>query len=109
MNNHLSIADISQQRGCVQFQILNFTEKIQRLTSHLKVHKKDYSSQKGLRKILAKRQRLLAFFSKKNQAAFKEFISTLDIQVAKTLPLSNSLESGRVSGGFLKRIEYSKK
>ncbi|TYJ00664.1 hypothetical protein E1A91_A13G100800v1 [Gossypium mustelinum] len=43
-------------RGSVEFQIVSFTNKIRRLTSHLELHKKDYLSQRGLRKILGKRQ-----------------------------------------------------
>nr|YP_009409939.1 ribosomal protein S15 [Cressa cretica]YP_009409950.1 ribosomal protein S15 [Cressa cretica]ASJ65107.1 ribosomal protein S15 [Cressa cretica]ASJ65108.1 ribosomal protein S15 [Cressa cretica] len=86
---NLFISVISQEekkenRGSVEFQIFNFTNKIRRLTSHLKLHKKDYSSQKGLRKILGKRQRLLAYLSKKNQVRYKEFIQKLDIRETKT-------------------------
>nr|YP_009994347.1 ribosomal protein S15 [Cuscuta africana]QNP08512.1 ribosomal protein S15 [Cuscuta africana] len=73
-----------QNRGSVEFQILNFTNKIYILTSHLKLHKKDYLSQKGLRKILGKRQRLLAYFSKKNKRIYNELISKLEIRDTKT-------------------------
>ena len=44
--------------GSVEFQVFRFTNKIRRLTSHLELHRKDYLSQRGLRKILEKRQRL---------------------------------------------------
>ncbi|KAM0062824.1 putative ribosomal protein S15 [Helianthus debilis subsp. tardiflorus] len=56
-----------ENRGSVEFQVVSFTNKIRRLTSHLELHKKDYLSQRGLRKILGKRQRLLAYLSKKNR------------------------------------------
>ncbi|WJZ83236.1 hypothetical protein VitviT2T_002935, partial [Vitis vinifera] len=39
-------------RGSVEFQVFSFTNKIRRLTSHLELHRKDYLSQRGLRKIL---------------------------------------------------------
>nr|YP_010273506.1 ribosomal protein S15 [Calystegia soldanella]YP_011017284.1 ribosomal protein S15 [Calystegia hederacea]UKO31914.1 ribosomal protein S15 [Calystegia soldanella]WQF68947.1 ribosomal protein S15 [Calystegia hederacea]BDR61541.1 ribosomal protein S15 [Calystegia soldanella] len=89
MVKNLSISVISQEetkenRGSVEFQIFNFTNKIQRLTSHLKLHKKDYLSQKGLRKILGKRQRLLAYLSNKNQVRYKKLIEKLDIRETKT-------------------------
>nr|AKZ24311.1 ribosomal protein S15 [Evolvulus nuttallianus] len=89
MIKNLFISVISQEenkenRGSVEFQIFNLTNKIRRLTSHLKLHKKDYSSQKGLRKILGKRQRLLAYLSKKNQVRYKELIQKLDIRETKT-------------------------
>nr|QXL61719.1 ribosomal protein S15 [Litothamnus nitidus] len=66
-----------ENRGSVEFQVVSFTNKIRRLTSHLELHKKDYLSQRGLRKILGKRQRLLAYLSKKNRARYKELIGTL--------------------------------
>lgn len=73
-----------ENRGSVEFQVVSFTNKIRRLTSHLELHKKDYLSQRGLRKILGKRQRLLAYLSKKNRARYKELIGQLDIREKKT-------------------------
>lgn len=73
-----------ENRGSVEFQVVSFTNKIRRLTSHLELHKKDYLSQSGLRKILGKRQRLLAYLSKKNRARYKELIGQLDIRERKT-------------------------
>lgn len=73
-----------ENRGSVEFQVVSFTNKIRRLTSHLELHKKDYLSQRGLRKILGKRQRLLAYLSKKNRARYKELIGQLDIRERKT-------------------------
>lgn len=72
-----------ENRGSVEFQIVSFTNKIRRLTSHLELHKKDYLSQRGLRKILGKRQRLLSYLSKKNKIRYKELISELDIRESK--------------------------
>nr|YP_009355274.1 ribosomal protein S15 [Echinacea sanguinea]ARB03437.1 ribosomal protein S15 [Echinacea sanguinea] len=73
-----------ENKGSVEFQVVSFTNKIRRLTSHLELHKKDYLSQRGLRKILGKRQRLLAYLSKKNRARYKELIGQLDIRERKT-------------------------
>nr|YP_010957888.1 ribosomal protein S15 [Ajania fastigiata]WMZ97186.1 ribosomal protein S15 [Ajania fastigiata] len=73
-----------ENSGSVEFQVVSFTNKIRRLTSHLELHKKDYLSQRGLRKILGKRQRLLAYLSKKNRARYKELIGQLDIRERKT-------------------------
>nr|UFP91108.1 ribosomal protein S15 [Ardisia villosa] len=70
--------------GSVESQVFRFTNKIRRLTSHLKLHKKDYLSQRGLRKILGKRQRLLAYLSKKNRVRYKELIGQLNIRETKT-------------------------
>nr|WAJ49964.1 ribosomal protein S15 [Cyanothamnus anemonifolius] len=69
--------------GSVEFQVFRFTNKIRRLTSHLELHRKDYLSQRGLRKILEKRQRLLAYLLKKNRVRYKELISKLNIRESK--------------------------
>nr|YP_010974732.1 ribosomal protein S15 [Korthalsella rubra]WNR57309.1 ribosomal protein S15 [Korthalsella rubra] len=55
----------------VEFQVLNLTNKIRRLTSHLELHRKDYFSQRSLLKILGKRQRLMDYLSKKNRSKMK--------------------------------------
>nr|YP_008815088.1 ribosomal protein S15 [Metapanax delavayi]YP_008815262.1 ribosomal protein S15 [Kalopanax septemlobus]YP_009122783.1 ribosomal protein S15 [Dendropanax dentigerus]YP_009159596.1 ribosomal protein S15 [Dendropanax morbifer]YP_009161737.1 ribosomal protein S15 [Fatsia japonica]YP_009992839.1 ribosomal protein S15 [Eleutherococcus trifoliatus]YP_010020793.1 ribosomal protein S15 [Dendropanax oligodontus]YP_010354614.1 ribosomal protein S15 [Eleutherococcus henryi]YP_010354701.1 ribosomal pr len=71
-------------KGSAEFQVVSLTNRIRRLTSHLELHKKDYLSQRGLRKILGKRQRLLAYLSKKNRVRYKELIGRLDIRETKT-------------------------
>nr|YP_010169042.1 ribosomal protein S15 [Ostericum citriodorum]QRZ02669.1 ribosomal protein S15 [Ostericum citriodorum] len=70
-------------KGSVEFQVVSFTNRIRRLTSHLELHKKDYLSQRGLRKIIGKRQRLLAYLSKKNRVRYKELIGRLEIRETK--------------------------
>ncbi|TYJ48598.1 hypothetical protein E1A91_A01G074000v1, partial [Gossypium mustelinum] len=72
-----------RKQGSVEFQIVSFTNKIRRLTSHLELHKKDYLSQRGLRKILGKHQRLLSYLSKANKIRYKELICELDIRESK--------------------------
>nr|YP_010489037.1 ribosomal protein S15 [Eranthis byunsanensis]UWJ89878.1 ribosomal protein S15 [Eranthis byunsanensis] len=79
----ISQEEKEENKGSVEFQVFSFTNKIRRLTSHLELHKKDYLSQRGLRKILGKRQRLLAYLSKKNRVRYKELISKLDIRELK--------------------------
>nr|QZH79113.1 ribosomal protein S15 [Ardisia crispa] len=86
-NSFISVFSQKQKEenpGSVEFQVFRFTNKIRRLTSHLKLHKKDYLSQRGLRKILGKRQRLLAYLSKKNRVRYKELIGQLNIRETKT-------------------------
>nr|YP_010428440.1 ribosomal protein S15 [Dicranostigma leptopodum]USN94341.1 ribosomal protein S15 [Dicranostigma leptopodum] len=73
-----------ENKGSVEFQVFSFTNKIRRLTSHLELHKKDYLSQRGLRKTLGKRQRLLAYLSKKDRIRYKELIDQLNIREPKT-------------------------
>nr|YP_009577248.1 ribosomal protein S15 [Nymphoides simulans]AZA06751.1 ribosomal protein S15 [Nymphoides simulans] len=80
----ISQEENKENKGSVEFQVVSFTNKIRRLTSHLELHKKDYLSQRGLRKILGKRQRLLAYLSKTNRVRYKELIGQLDIRERKT-------------------------
>nr|YP_009000151.1 ribosomal protein S15 [Silene chalcedonica]AGZ18142.1 ribosomal protein S15 [Silene chalcedonica] len=89
MNKNAFISSISHEkkeenRGSVEFQVFCFTTKIERLTLHLELHKEDYSCQRGLRKILGKRQRLLVYLSKKNKVRYKELIRELNIRELKT-------------------------
>nr|YP_009269818.1 ribosomal protein S15 [Neottia camtschatea]ANT72722.1 ribosomal protein S15 [Neottia camtschatea] len=70
--------------GSVEFQVFHFSNKIRRLTSHLELHKRDFLSQRGLRKILGKRQRLLTYLSKKNKVSYKKLMDKLDIREPKT-------------------------
>nr|YP_010294042.1 ribosomal protein S15 [Paepalanthus alpinus]ULQ67337.1 ribosomal protein S15 [Paepalanthus alpinus] len=70
-------------KDSIEFQIWGFTNKIQKITSHLKLHKKDFLSQRGLRKVLGKRQRLLDYLSKKNRVRYKKLIDKLNIREIK--------------------------
>nr|QQH14408.1 ribosomal protein S15 [Oxalis corymbosa] len=82
-NPFISVSSQEENRGSVEFQVISFTNKIRKLTSHLELHRKDYLSQRGLRKILGKRQRLLSYLSKKNGIRYKELINQLDIRETK--------------------------
>ena len=41
-----------ENRGSVEFQVFSFTNKIRRLASHLELHKKDFSSERCLQRLL---------------------------------------------------------
>nr|YP_010291071.1 ribosomal protein S15 [Juncus bufonius]YP_010291086.1 ribosomal protein S15 [Juncus bufonius]ULQ66661.1 ribosomal protein S15 [Juncus bufonius]ULQ66676.1 ribosomal protein S15 [Juncus bufonius] len=69
-----------ENKGSVEFQVFSFTNKIRRIASHLELHKKDFLSERGLRIILGKRQRLLAYLSKKNRVRYNKLIDQLDIR-----------------------------
>nr|YP_010038166.1 ribosomal protein S15 [Trithuria lanterna]YP_010038183.1 ribosomal protein S15 [Trithuria lanterna]QII42278.1 ribosomal protein S15 [Trithuria lanterna]QII42295.1 ribosomal protein S15 [Trithuria lanterna] len=79
-NSFMSVIAQKEKKGSVEFQVSLFTNRIDRLTSHLELHRKDYSSQRGLRQILEKRKRLLLYLSKKNGARYKELIGQLGIR-----------------------------
>nr|WAN75888.1 ribosomal protein S15 [Cypripedium flavum]WAN75964.1 ribosomal protein S15 [Cypripedium flavum] len=80
----ISQEEKEENSGSVEFQVFHFTSKIRRLTSHLELHKRDFLSQRGLRRILGKRQRLLTYLSKKNKVRYKKLVNQLDIREPKT-------------------------
>nr|QFQ51774.1 ribosomal protein S15 [Spiranthes sinensis] len=73
-----------ENSGSVEFQVFIFTSKIRKLTSHLELHKRDFLSQRGLRRILGKRQRLLTYLSKKKKVRFTKLMDQLNIKEPKT-------------------------
>jgi small subunit ribosomal protein S15 len=83
-NSFTPIISQEENKGSVEFQVFSFTNKIQRLSSHLELHKKDFLSERGLRKILGKRQRLLAYLSKKNRVRYNKLIDQLNIREPQT-------------------------
>nr|YP_009299037.1 ribosomal protein S15 [Pelargonium dolomiticum]YP_009299047.1 ribosomal protein S15 [Pelargonium dolomiticum]AJB98951.1 ribosomal protein S15 [Pelargonium dolomiticum]AJB98961.1 ribosomal protein S15 [Pelargonium dolomiticum] len=79
----ISQEEKEKNRGSVEFQVFCFTKKIDKISSHLKLHRKDYLSQRGLHKILGKRERLLSYLSKKNQVRYKELRKRLNTSRVK--------------------------
>ncbi|HHR85294.1 MAG TPA: 30S ribosomal protein S15 [Candidatus Acetothermia bacterium] len=66
--------------GSAEVQIALLTEKIRELTEHLNVHRKDFSSQRGLRKMVGQRRRLMKYVKRQDLAAYKELIQSLGIR-----------------------------
>lgn len=72
-----------EQTGSVEFQISHLTNRVLTLTDHLKRHGKDYSSQRGLWKILGKRKRLLSYLLQTNLISYENLINKLSIRKLK--------------------------
>lgn len=66
--------------GAPETQIALISEEITALLSHLKKHKKDFASKRGLLKMVAKRRRLLEYLKKKDEKAYKELIKKLGLK-----------------------------
>jgi len=66
--------------GSTEGQIALFSERISRLTSHLKTHKKDHSTRLGLLKLVGKRRRLLNYLMKKDIEGYRVLIKDLGIR-----------------------------
>jgi small subunit ribosomal protein S15 len=69
--------------GSTESQIFILTEKVIRLSLHLKTHNKDFSSQRGLRKILGKRKRLLTYLYNQDSMRYENLINKLGIRGTK--------------------------
>jgi small subunit ribosomal protein S15 len=66
--------------GSTEAQIAIFTARINDLTGHLKEHKKDHASRRGLLQMVGKRRRLLRYLKKKDIEAYRSLISELGIR-----------------------------
>jgi len=67
--------------GSAEVQIAILTEEIGRLTEHLKDHKKDFSSRRGLIRKVSQRRKLLKFLQRDNSVSFIELTKRLKIKV----------------------------
>lgn len=72
-------AQDEKDTGSPEVQVALLTEKVKKLTDHLKTHKKDVHSRRGLLSIISKRRRLLAYLMKKDEDRYKKVISQLGL------------------------------
>jgi small subunit ribosomal protein S15 len=71
--------------GSPQVQIAILTEEIKDLTEHLKQHKHDYSSRRGLLKKVGERRKLLKYLQKESAEQFKDLATKLKLRIATKL------------------------
>jgi small subunit ribosomal protein S15 len=71
--------------GSSQVQIAILTEEIKELTEHLKKHKHDFSSRRGLLKKVGERRKLLKYLQKESAEQFKELATKLKLKIAQKL------------------------
>ena len=71
--------------GSTQVQIAILTEEIKQLADHLKAHKHDYSSRRGLLKKVGERRRLLKYLQKEDEKSFIDVASRLKLKIAKRM------------------------
>ena len=77
--------------GSSEVQIALLTEEIKNLTEHLKLHKKDFSSRRGLLRKVAERRRLLRYLEKENPQSFEELVKKLKLKIARKKDLMPNL------------------
>lgn len=66
--------------GSPEYQIALFTERIKKLTSHLKKNKKDFHSRRGLLKMVAKRRKLMLYLEKTSEKSYKKIVKTIGLK-----------------------------
>jgi len=66
--------------GSPEVQIALLTTQIDKLAGHLKEHKKDVHSRRGLLSMVAKRRRLLSYLQKRDETRYKNLIKELKLE-----------------------------
>ena len=90
--------------GSSQVQIAILTEEIKQLVEHLKKHKHDHSSRRGLLKKVGERRRLLKYLQKEDEKAFQDLAKKLKLRIAKKM-VEEEQEKLRLEQEMLARQE----
>jgi small subunit ribosomal protein S15 len=70
----------AQDTGSPEVQVAVLTERITNLTEHLKMHKKDFASRRGLLMMVGRRRRLLDYLKRKEQSRYQVLIERLGLR-----------------------------
>jgi small subunit ribosomal protein S15 len=66
--------------GSPEVQVAVLTERITNLTEHLKTHKKDFASRRGLLMMVGRRRRLLDYLRRREQSRYQTLIERLGLR-----------------------------
>jgi len=66
--------------GSPEYQMALFTERIKKLTAHLKKNAKDFHSRRGLLKMVSKRRKLMEYLKKTNEKMYKATVKKLGLK-----------------------------
>lgn len=69
-----------ENTGSVEAQVAILTEKINHISDHLAINKKDFSTQRGLMQMVGKRKSLLAYLSKHSLTEYRALIEKLGLR-----------------------------
>jgi small subunit ribosomal protein S15 len=69
-----------EDTGSPEVQVAVLTRRISHLTEHLREHKHDYHSRRGLLKMVGKRRRLLKYLQKKDVERYRALIAKLGLR-----------------------------
>ncbi len=66
--------------GSPEVQVALLTQRINDLTEHLKIHKKDHACRRGLLKMVGQRRRLLNYLSKRHMDRYRAIVEKLELR-----------------------------
>ncbi len=66
--------------GSTEVQVALLTRRIEQLTEHLRAHRKDHHSRRGLLKLVGQRRRLLNYLQKRNLEGYRTLIKELGLR-----------------------------
>ena len=70
----------SDDSGSAEVQIALLTSRISEMTEHMKLHPKDYSSRRGLLRMVSRRRRLLDYVKRHNPQLYLDLLRRLEIR-----------------------------
>jgi small subunit ribosomal protein S15 len=72
--------DSPQDTGKTEVQIAQLTERISQLTEHLRTHKKDHHSRRGLLMLVGQRRRFLRYLERKDLERYRSLVKELGLR-----------------------------
>ncbi len=69
-----------EDTGSPEVQVAILTNRIEELSQHMQVHKKDFHSRRGLLAMVAKRRKLLDYVKRKDEERYQKLIKSLGIR-----------------------------
>lgn len=75
-----TFGETATNTGSIEGQVAMLTERINHISTHLKQNKKDFSTQRGLMKMVGQRKRLLQYLTRTNLASYRSLIEKLGLR-----------------------------
>ena len=70
----------TKDTGSTEVQIALLTKRIQHLTDHFKINKKDHNSRRGLLKLVGQRRKLLKYLQRSDLEKYREILTQLNLR-----------------------------
>ena len=92
--------------GSADIQVAQLTSRINHLTAHLSKHRKDFSTRRGLLKLVARRRKLLDYLKNKNVERYQKVIKGLNLR--RVSPGNNYISKFSIQDKYLRGLELAK-